>query len=81
MTKFLMFIIRFKGVARAAADIFISLDSISSKPDDFFELIDFIIFQVFSLLIFFNVNVFDCLSLGSRKVLKSYLISCFFFVI
>ena len=31
-----LFIIRFRGLARAAADMFISLDGISSKPDDFF---------------------------------------------
>jgi hypothetical protein len=72
-----LFIIRFRGVARAAADMFINLDGISSKPEDFFGLIDFISLQVFSLLMFFSVNVLDCLSLGSRKVLKSYLFSCF----
>ncbi len=36
-----LFIIRFRGVARAGADMFINLDGISSKPEDFFGLIDF----------------------------------------
>ena len=68
-----LFIIRFSGVTREAADMFISFAGIPSNPDDFFGLIDFIIFHVFSLLMFLSVRVLDCLSFGSRKVLKSYL--------
>ena len=41
-----LFIIAFRGVTRAAADICISLDGIPSKPDDFFGFIDFIIRHV-----------------------------------
>ena len=73
-----LLIIMFKGVARTAADIFNNLDGISSNPDDFFGLIDFMIFQVFSLLMFFNEKVLVCLSFGSRKQLKSYMFSRFF---
>ena len=65
-----LFIIRFSGVTREAADMFISFAGIPSNPDDFFGLIDFIIFHVFSLLMFLSVRVLDCLSFGSSNFWK-----------